>query len=344
MADDWLESLAKQHEARVTRAILTALRELRAKVDRVQLKQLIASQSPSVVAQVLVRDLEIARHLAKALNPLLDVLVAAGQSTGRRGLEVRPGVVRKEDLTFGFDLVNPKTVQAAANYRNQLIREITTSTSQAIQSVIADGLREGAGPPDTARQLRGLLTGDDYAEKTVDGVIMTLGLTERQARAVTNYKRLIEQKNVEALARELHDRRFDRLVTGPNTPSAEQVDSAVERYAERYLAYRAVTISRTETLRAANLGQDLSIRRAAEDGEFGDLEPRRFWITAGDEKVRHEHRQIPSLNPDGVGLNEPFKYPGGRFIRLPGDPDVRDGAMVINCRCTTLTRLYPRDN
>lgn len=344
MEDDWLETLAKKHEVTVTRSIFATLRELRTKVDRVKLKQLIASQSPAIVAQVLVRDLEVAKHLAKALNALLDVFVSAGQATGKRGIEIRPGTVRKEDLTFGFDLVNPKTVQAAANYRNQLIREITASTSQAIQSVIADGLRQGAGPPDTAERLRGLLTADDYAERAVDGVIMTLGLTERQARAVVNYKRLVEQKNVEALSRELHDRRFDRLVTGPNTPTAEQVSRAVERYAERYLAYRAVTISRTETLRAANLGQDISIRRAAEDGEFGDLEPRRFWITARDEKVRHEHRQIPLLNPDGVGINEPFKYPGGRLIRLPGDPDVRDGAMVINCRCTTVTRLYPRDS
>jgi len=341
--DDFLEKLARQHEPGVTRAILAAMRRLRAQVDRAQLKQIIATHSPAVVAQILVRDLEIARHLAVALQPLLDVLVRAGQAQGKRGVEVSPSQVRKEDLTFGFDLVNPKTVQAAANYRNQLIREITTSTSEAIQAVIADGLRLGAGPPDTARQLRGLLTSDDYAERTVDGVIMTLGLTERQAKAVTNYKRLLEEKSTEALARELHDRRYDRLVTGPNAPSADQVNAAVERYAERYLAYRAVTISRTETLRAANIGQDLSIRRAAEDGEFGDLEPRRFWITAGDEKVRHEHREIPRLNPDGVGLNEPFKYPGGRYIRLPGDPDVRDGSMVINCRCTVVTRLYPRD-
>ena len=341
--DDWLEKLAGKHEPSVTRAILAALRGLRSKVDRAQLKHIITSHAPAVVAQILVRDLEIARHLSIALQPLLDVLVRAGQAQGKRGVEVSPSQVRKEDLTFGFDLVNPKTVQAAANYRNQLIREITISTSQAIQTVIAEGLRQGAGPPDTARQLRGLLTADDYAERTVDDVIMTLGLTDRQARAVTNYKRLLEQKNTEALARELHDRRFDRLVTGPNTPSPEQVDKAVERYADRYLAYRAVTISRTETLRAANIGQDLSIRRASEDGEFGDLEPRRFWITAGDEKVRHEHRQIPRLNPDGVGLNEPFKYPGGKLIRLPGDPDVRDGAMVINCRCTVVTRLYPRE-
>lgn len=59
---------------------------------------------------------------------------------------------------------------------------------------------------------------------------------------------------------------------------------------------------------------------------FGAIPPtaRRFWRTAGDERVRHSHSAVPRMNPAGVPLSEPFNTPFGRVMAPP---------LEINCRC-----------
>lgn len=51
---------------------------------------------------------------------------------------------------------------------------------------------------------------------------------------------------------------------------------------------------------------------------------RRFWRTAGDERVRLAHAAVPSLNPAGVPLKEPFKTPLGPQMHPP---------LEWGCRC-----------
>lgn len=51
---------------------------------------------------------------------------------------------------------------------------------------------------------------------------------------------------------------------------------------------------------------------------------RRFWQTADDERVRHTHRQVSAMNPDGVQLAEPFETPFGPRMNAP---------LEWGCRC-----------
>ena len=66
---------------------------------------------------------------------------------------------------------------------------------------------------------------------------------------------------------------------------------------------------------------------------FGALpaDQRRFWRTAGDERVRHSHAMVPGMNPQGVGLTEPFKTPFGPTMTPPLEPGCR-------CRVTIRTK------
>lgn len=59
---------------------------------------------------------------------------------------------------------------------------------------------------------------------------------------------------------------------------------------------------------------------------FGALpaDQRRYWQTAGDERVRHTHSQVPSMNPTGVPLGEPFQTPFGLRMSPP---------LEWGCRC-----------
>ena len=59
---------------------------------------------------------------------------------------------------------------------------------------------------------------------------------------------------------------------------------------------------------------------------FGALpaDQRRYWHTAGDERVRHAHAQVPAMNPRGVPLGEPFATPFGPSMSPP---------LEWGCRC-----------
>jgi hypothetical protein len=64
---------------------------------------------------------------------------------------------------------------------------------------------------------------------------------------------------------------------------------------------------------------------------FGALSPnqRRYWQTAGDEKVRHAHAQVPGMNRNGVPLNQPFATPLGQCFVPP---------LEYGCRCKATLR------
>lgn len=51
---------------------------------------------------------------------------------------------------------------------------------------------------------------------------------------------------------------------------------------------------------------------------------RRYWQTAGDERVRHAHAEVPTMNPKGVLLDQPFATPFGARMNAP---------LEWGCRC-----------
>lgn len=156
----------------------------------------------------------------------------------------------------------------------------------------------------------------------------SVGLTAREIQAVDRYRRELEQNDLAAaMQRGLRDRRLDRT----KTLSAARIDAAVERYRQRYTAHRATRIARTEMARARSQGLQLAWQQAVRLGKVEAGSVRRFWAYVDDDRVRHSHRMIPSMNPRGVGLDETFRSPLGP-IMYPGDPEA-EPANMINCRC-----------
>ena len=206
-----------------------------------------------------------------------------------------------------------------------LIQQITSDTRKTIKQVVTRGVNSGHNPIKVARTVN-----------------QTIGLTARQEAAVWNYRTALENKTRNALERALRDRRFDSSVisaieNAKEIPSAK-IDKMVERYRERYVKYRAQTIARTEATRATNAGKQLLFEQAVQDGEIRRDQVRRFWIYTHDDKVRDSHAAIPDLNPDGVGLDEPFKTGLGNLAMFPGDPSLPPEDSVA-CRCATYDRI-----
>jgi HK97 family phage portal protein len=97
---------------------------------------------------------------------------------------------------------------------------------------------------------------------------------------------------------------------------------------EQATGHRAMTIARTETVRAANWA-------TTEAHRISGVVVQRQWINTADDRVREDHNDSSELGANGgqvVGIDEPFTS-GGATAMYPGGFGVPE--LDINCRCTT---------
>lgn len=251
------------------KAFLRAVEELRERIDLNRLQELLARGRENDL-NAFWREFEAS--VAPTLRPAIrEAFMETAQRSAR---------------TFGmaFDLTNPKAVEAIDLQAGQLIQNITAESRAAIREVLRRGFLQGNTVQEMARQIRG-----------------SIGLTERFARAVENYR----QAQLDA-----------GVLPG-------KVAERAERYARRLLNLRAETIARTETLAASNRGQQAVWEDARNQGQLPP-DARRTWILTEDERTCEICLEIPDMNPDGVGINEPFKTPNGYTMTPPEH---------VMCRC-----------
>lgn len=106
--------------------------------------------------------------------------------------------------------------------------------------------------------------------------------------------------------------------------SERDISRRIRERAPSISASRAQTIARTETHAASNYAVMEAFRST-------EIEARREWVSATDERTREDHLEA---NGQIVGLNEPFNI-GGEELMYPGDPS-GSGEQVINCRCAVV--------
>ncbi len=238
------------------------------------------------------------------------------------GVELASAASEHAGLFLSFDTVNDRAALGLRADRAFLIREMTREQRAATTEALASWIQEGADPRVQARVLK-----------------ESLGLTQRQARAVANYRRLLEQGSPEALERALRDRRFDasvrRAIAGERPLTRAQIDRMVGRYRERYVAYRGRVIARTETVRAVHRGEEEMLRQLVERGLVREGSIRREWRTAADERVRGSHR---AMHGQKRPLGVPFVSGRGNRLMFPGDP-AAPANDTVQCRCVLAVRV-----
>lgn len=258
---------------------------------------------------------------------------------------------------FQFDALNPKVTQFLDKYELDLIVEIDDKTREGIRHIVNQGLKNGANPRDTARDVRQIV-----------------GLTERQAAAVGAYRKQLqtfhEKKSASRMNlggkvsraaggaqtfavdgsgkpldgifdRRLRDFRYDKQLQAamdsgkPLTP--QQIDKMVEAYARKYRRYRSEMIARTESLRATNAGILASWQQAAQAGLVDEEAMRKTWLTAKDERTCPICLPMPALNRGaegyGIHLNVQFNTGHGYGVQMP--------PLHPACRCTIFIRYVP---
>lgn len=110
--------------------------------------------------------------------------------------------------------------------------------------------------------------------------------------------------------------------------NAKQAEALLDRHAK---ALRNARVKAFSGNAAHQLAETAKLAGWQFAQRFGALPPdqHRFWQTAGDERVRHVHAQVPGMNPQGVALDQPFATPLGPCFTPP---------LEHGCRCKVVLR------
>jgi SPP1 gp7 family putative phage head morphogenesis protein len=309
-ADPVLAAAASM-EPKVRDAFLRAVEIVRGRIEMDKLIEALRSGNADAALAVLALDKNFAAALQGSgleagIQSFRDAVRDAYASGAREAIDQLPRSVSTE---LSFDMLSRQSLDFLASYEFSLIRDLTEQSKEAIRQVLVRAFEVGGHPREQAREIREVI-----------------GLTGRQEAAVENFRRALSSNDTlrGALSRSLRDGRYDRtLLSALNSGrglSQEQIEKMTTRYRERYLKYRAETIARTETIRAAMRGQREAWRQAEEQGLFGSKRVLRMWIASGDEATCE---QCNSLDGETAGLDEEFE-PG---VMEP--PDTHP-----SCRCT----------
>lgn len=199
---------------------------------------------------------------------------------------------RTAELVLAFEVADPVLLLAVDAYGAERVVEIAATTRQAIRSATTTAFQTAQNVGQLARTLRGLV-----------------GLTSRQADSLVRYSAGLTADGV----------------------SPARADELIARQTQRLIRRRAMTIARTETINAASTGQHLLWQQARAQG-LVSADLRRYWIVTPDDRLCMLCRPVPGLNPDGVGLDEPFRTPLGGVLYPTLHPQ---------CRCAVVLSSTP---
>lgn len=247
---------------------------------------------------------------------IADTISSGFAGIGAREVGALRSIIGPAAIGISFDPASPSAAARMEQNRLDFVTNFSNTQKETTRNALQQALMEGAGPRDAARAFRD-----------------SIGLTPTQADAVDNYRQLLEDGNADALDRTLRDRRFDRTVRSSienDTPlTADQIDNMVGRYRERFIAMRAETIARTETMRTLNEARQEATEQVIEDTGIDPGNVTRTWMATLDNRTRDTHA---AMNGQVVGMDEPFVSPSGATLMFPGDPDAPPEE-TINCRC-----------
>lgn len=302
----WLHEIADAQAEAVREAFLNAIEKIRGTVKEAELRAALETGNVEKVVAALDLDRQIADAVKVDVLPKLeDTMIEAGRSAPAASMP------KGGELQMRFDLANPNATRYLRSYDFNLIRQITDDTRAAIRGVVQNAFANGGHPYEQAKTIKQLV-----------------GLTDKQAQSVTNFRRMLEEGDRAALTRELRDKRHDRVLQRALGELGEgldqdQIDTMVARYANNALAARAENIARTETINAAQAGQQLAWEQATEKGLLERTKLRQGWMVTPDDRLCLLCAVIPEMNPAGVPLGGYFKTPLGPVARPTLHPQCR---------------------
>lgn len=211
------------------------------------------------------------------------------------GSRVRLPVLQKAQLVYSFDRERPESAAWAWRQAGELIVQITQEQRQVVQQVVSEAATGAPG-------WQGTMTGGLDWSAVSRVVRNTIGLTAQQAGWVTNH----------------YDRAYTTAIRNgaSSAQAAALAGNSAARYQTSVHRYRANTIARTETMRAASEGRQQSWNQGMTQG-FIDSLWQKEWIAEGD-----ACDICQAIDGKRIGVKDSFPV---------GEPPAHP-----NCRCDVL--------
>ena len=314
--NDPTRRIAEQHQPKIRKAFIEAFKRFKKEMPH-----------EKIVAHIRKGDLRAAAGSANVetlnhdLRPMFDGLrdcfkASADFHSGKITQAIANARhhfrVRKAPDRFAFNLMSDDVLETLRIYQDSLIGQLTDDVRDEIYDIILAGV-----------------AANETAEDISIAIRDQIGLSDRLASAVENYRRALETLDASSLSRTLRDDASDDLVAdaiASGSPLASSViDDLVDAYTSRALDYRADMIAQTESNRASNMGLQESYRQAVADGVFPAEAVRQYWLIAMDEKVCDICEGIADDNEEGAAIGDAFTSDDGDIDAPPAHP---------NCRCT----------
>lgn len=271
-------------------------------INEAELRSAIASGSLDQIAAV-IGPAKLQDSVAKAVEPpFRKAIQVIGMESAK--------VLTKHGIEASFSAAHPNVILFARQQAADLVVNVPKEVKQIIAEVIARGAERGLTVAEQARAIKEVV-----------------GLPPNWAQAPSNFAVELQSGNTSAaLNRKLSGKLKQQIRRAAKNGTLDDafIRKAMTEYTETLISHRAVTIARTETIRAANFGLTESWQQARAQGVLPPR-ARRFWIITEDSRLSPEHARIPGMNSAGRGINEPFLTPDGVFMHPPSRP---------NCRCS----------
>jgi len=162
------EALASKLEPELAKAILDAFVKQQGKAD---VDAIITALEAGDVGKVL-ELLDLPASIA-AFEGVTSSLHTGANAAG--AMAAAQVALQVKGVSFAFNSLNPRLITWLQTYSLRLIRQISDGTREGIRQYLTQGMKDGKNPKAVARQIKGII-----------------GLTDKQAQAVYNYRKELE--------------------------------------------------------------------------------------------------------------------------------------------------------
>lgn len=225
-----VHAIADAHTDKLTAALIEAWDALRARIHVEDLGQQLSLSGLDNI-QWKYEIIALQGAMVNAAGPIArdTALALLPRLEGHKSVKLpKPETETFADwIDLEFDLRFMSAEHFLEQYLPMLIVKIDAETRRAIRDVVLDGFQHGKHPYQMAEEIQAMV-----------------GMTPGQVRAYRAFASNLAKGNL----------------------SAKSQDLALARYRERAIERRARNIARTETIRAANAGQMMLWRKAADNG------------------------------------------------------------------------------
>lgn len=235
-------------------------------------------------------------------------------------------------LASFFAAVAALAAAQARHIANTNAADAVTARDNAIRSFRAAYLHESANAlRDTAGRM---LTARGSADSRAAQIRRAIGLSVAQARSLHVIRKALiahaadpargaesmlvaARGSITAAQRQM----LAKAIRAGTSP--EQAEKLLDRHAKALRQARTKAVAGNAAHQIAETAKLTGWQIAQ---RFGALpaDQHRYWRTAGDERVRIAHAQVPGMNRNGVPLNQPFATPLGPCFTPP---------LEAGCRC-----------